>query len=134
MKVGLKRDFSGAGSLGPGSLDVLQLEAPPRQGPYRNRIEPIGSCPEVAPRDPSTGRHGNRAALSPRDGLQGMAERRPAAALYLHKRDESILFHHEVDLLTEETNVTVQDPPTPLLEEAFGQRFEAASATYGVQE
>ena len=62
-----------------------------------------------------------------------MAERRPAAALYLHERNESIFFHHEADLLAEETNVTVKDPPTPLLEEAFGQRFETTSATYGVQ-
>ncbi len=63
-----------------------------------------------------------------------MAERGPAAALYLHKRDESILLHHEVDLLVEKANVAVEDSPTPLLQEDFGQRFEIASATYVVQE
>ncbi len=61
-----------------------------------------------------------------------MAERGPAAALYLHKGDESILLHHEIDLLTEKTNVTVEDPPTPLLQEGFGQGFEMASALYGI--
>ncbi len=63
-----------------------------------------------------------------------MAERGPAAALYLHKRDESILLHHEVDLPAEKTNVAVKDSPTPLLQEGFSQRFETASATHGVQE
>ncbi len=73
-------------------------------------------------------------ALPPSDGLQGMSERRPAATLYFHERNESILFHHEVDLLAEEANVTVEDSPTPLFQETFGQRFETASATYCVQE
>ena len=63
-----------------------------------------------------------------------MAERGPAAALYLHKRDDSILLHHEVDLLAEKAHVAVKDSPAPLLQEGFGQRFETASATYGVQE
>ncbi len=72
--------------------------------------------------------------LSPSDGLQRMPERRTATTLYFHERNESILFHHEVDLLAEEANVTVEDSPTPLFQEAFGQRFETASATYGVQE
>ena len=63
-----------------------------------------------------------------------MTERRTAAALYLHKCDESILLHHEVDLLVEKANVAVEDSPTPLLQEDFGQRFEIASATYGIQE
>ena len=134
MNVDLRRDFRTAGSLGPGSLDVLHFKASTGHDPYRNRVEPIGSRLEVAARDPHTGGQGNRVALSPRDGLQRMAERRSAAALYLHKRDEPILFHHEVDLLAEEANVTVEDSPTPLFQEAFGQRFETASATYGVQE
>ncbi len=63
-----------------------------------------------------------------------MAKRRPTTPFYLHKRDQSILFHHEVNLLAEETNVTIKDSPTPLIQEAFGQCFEAASATYSVQE
>jgi hypothetical protein len=63
-----------------------------------------------------------------------MAERGPAAALYLHKRNEPILLNHEVDLLAEKSHVAVKDSPTPLLQEDFGQRFEAASATYSVQE
>ncbi len=63
-----------------------------------------------------------------------MTERRTAAALYLHKRDESILLDHEVDLLAEKANIAVKDSPTPLLQEGFGQRFETASATYSVQE
>ena len=62
-----------------------------------------------------------------------MAECGPAAALYLHKRDESILLHHEVYFLAEKAKVAVEDSPTPLLQEGFGQRFETASATYGVQ-
>jgi len=63
-----------------------------------------------------------------------MAECGPAAALYLHKSDQSILLHHEVDLLAEKANVAVKDSPAPLLQEGFGQRFETASATYGGQE
>ncbi len=63
-----------------------------------------------------------------------MTERRTAAALYLHKRDESILLDNEVDLLAEKANIAVKDSPTPLLQEGFGKRFETASATYGVQE
>jgi len=63
-----------------------------------------------------------------------MAERRPAATLYLHKCDESILFHYEVDLLAEKAKVAVKDSPTPLNQEDFGQRFKTAAATYVVQE
>ena len=132
--MALTADFRTPGSLGPRSLDVLQFNGPTGHYPYRNGVEPIGSCAEVTPRDPRAGDDGDRAALSPGDGLQGMAERGPAAALYLHKRDESILLHYEVDLLVEKANVTVEDSPTPLLQEDFGQRFEIASATYGVQE
>jgi hypothetical protein len=63
-----------------------------------------------------------------------MAERGPAATLYLDKSNESILLHHEVDLFAEKANVAVQDSPTPLNQEVFGQRFEMAASTYGVQE
>ncbi len=132
--VALTADFRTPGSLGPRSLDVLQFNGPTGHYPYRNGVEPIGSCAEVTPRDPRAGGQGNRVTLSPGDGLQGMAERGPAAALYLHKRDESILLHHEVDLLAEKSNVAVKDSPAPLLQEDFGQRFETASATYRVQE
>ncbi len=132
--VKLTADFRTRRSLGPRSLDVLQCNGPIGHYPYRNGVEPIGSCAEVTPRDPRSSGDGDRAALSPGDGLQGMAERGPAAALYLHKRDESILFHHEVDLPAEKSNVAVKDSPTPRLQEGFGQRFETASATYGVQE
>ena len=121
-------------SLDPRSLDVLQFKPPIGHHPYRNGVEPIGSRPEVAPRDPRAGGQGNRVTLSPGDGLQGMAERGPATALYLHKRNESILLNHEVDLLAEKSNVAVKDSPTPLLQKAFGQRFETASVAYGVQE
>ena len=72
-------------------------------------------------------------ALSPGDGLQGMTERGPAASFYLHKRNESILFHNEVDLLAEKTDITIEDPPTPFLQEGLGQRFETASTAYGIQ-
>ena len=63
-----------------------------------------------------------------------MSECRPATPFYLHERNEPILFHHEVDLLAEKPNVTVEDSPTLLTQEAFGQGFETASATYVVQE
>ncbi len=63
-----------------------------------------------------------------------MAERGPAAALYLHKRNDSFLLHHEIDLLPEKTNVTVEDSPTLLLQEGFGQRFEMASTPYGIHD
>ena len=63
-----------------------------------------------------------------------MAERGPAATLYLDKCNESILLHHEVDLFAEKAKVAVKDSPTPLNQEDFGQRFETAAATYGVQE
>ena len=43
-----------------------------------------------------------------------MAERGPAATLYLDKCDESILFNHEVDLFTEKAKIAVKDSPTPL--------------------
>ena len=120
-------------SLGPRSLDVLQFKAPIGHYPYRNGVEPIGSRPEFAPCDPRAGGHGNRVTLSPGDSLQGMAERGPAATLYLDKSNESILLHHEVDLFAEKANVAVQDSPTPLNQEVFGQRFEMAASTYGVQ-
>ena len=61
-----------------------------------------------------------------------MAERGAAAAFYLYKRDEPVLFHHEVDLLAEKTNITIEDSPTLLLQEGLGQRFEMTSATYGI--
>ena len=121
-------------SLDPRSLDVLQFKASIGHHPYRDGVEPIGSRPEIAPRDPRASSQGNRVTLFPGDGLQGMAERGPATALYLHKRNESILLNHEVDLLAEKSNVTVKDSPTPLLQKDFGQRFETASATYSVQE
>ena len=113
---------------------MLQFNAPAGQQAYRNSVKAIGSRLEVAPRDPRDSRQGDGTALSPSDGLQRMSKRRPAAAFYFHKRDEFILFHDEVDLLTEEANVTIQDSPTPLLQVALGQRFEATSATYVVQE
>ncbi len=112
---------------------MLHFDDPTGHCPYRNGVEPIGSCVEVAPRDPRPGGEGDRAALSPGNGLEGMAECGPAAALYLHKSDQSILLHYEVDLLAEKANVAVKDSPAPLLQEGFSQRFETASATYGVQ-
>ena len=120
-------------SLGPRSLDVLQFKAPIGHQPYRNSVEPIGSRPELAPCDPRAGGHGNRVTLFPGDSLQGMAERGPAATLYLDKRNESILLHHEVDLFAEKAKVAVKDSPTPLNQEDFGQRLETAATTYGVQ-
>ncbi len=134
MKVASRPEFRAAGSLGPRSLDVLQFNAPTGHYLDRNGVEPIAVRPEVAPSEPGAGGHGNRMALSPSDGLQRMSEPWPAATLYFHERNESVLFHHEVDLLAEEANVAVEDSPTPLFQEAFGQRFETASATYGVQE
>jgi len=120
-------------SLGPCSLDVLRFKAPIGHQPDRNGVESIGMRPKVAPCDPRPGSHGNRPTLTPSDGLQGMAERWPATPFYLHKGNESLLFHHQVDLLAEETNVTVKDSPTRLVQEAFGQRFKTTSTTYGVQ-
>ena len=134
LSSGVPADFRTPGSLGPRSLNVLQFDGPTGHCPYRNGVEPIGSCVEVTPRNPHPGGEGDRPAFSPGDGLEGMAECGPAAALYLHKSDESILLHHEVDLLAEKANVAVEDSPAPLLQEGFGQRFETASATYGVQE
>ena len=130
--VGVATDPRTSESLGPGALDMLQFNGSTGQQPYRNGVEPIGSRPEVAPRDPSVGGNGDRMALSPGDGLQRMAERGPATTFYLYKRDESILLHYEVDLLAEKTNITIEDPPTPLPQEGLGQRFEMTTATYGV--
>jgi len=48
-----------------------------------------------------------------------MAERWPAATLYLHKRNEPILFHNEVDLLAEEADVAVENSPSPFFQECF---------------
>ena len=62
-----------------------------------------------------------------------MSERRPATPFYLHKRNDPILFHHQIDLLAEETNVALKDSPSSLVQEGLGQRFEPASAAYGVQ-
>ncbi len=125
-------DLRTSESLGPGALDVLQFNHPTGHQLYRNGVEPIGSRSELAPRDPSVGGNGDRMALSPGDGLQRMGERGPATTFYLHKRDESILLHHEVDLLAEKTNITIEDPPTPLLQEGLSQRFETTPATYGI--
>lgn len=121
-------------SLGPRSLEVLQFKAPVGHQPYRDGIEPIGTRLEIAPCNPRAGDHGNRSTLFSGNGLQGMAKRRTGTPFYLHKRNEPILFDHEIDLLTEEANVTVEHSPTSLIQESFGQRFEAASAAYGVQE
>ena len=101
--------------------------------PYRNSIESIGSGSEVAPRDPRAGGKGDRLALSPRNGFEGMPESRPAPAFYLHERDEPILFHHEVDLFAEKTNVTIEDSPTRRFQEGLSQRFETSSAAYRIQ-
>ena len=87
-------DLGTSESLSPGALDVLQFNGSTGNDLHRNGVEPIGSCLEVAPRDPSVGGDGDRTALSPSDGLQRMAKRGPAATFYLHKRDESILLHH----------------------------------------
>ena len=124
-------DLRTSESLGPGAFDVLRFNGPTGHQLYRNGVESIGSRPKVAPRDPSVGGNGDRMALSPGDGLQRMGERGPATTFYLHKRDESILLHHEVDLLAEKTNITIEDPPTPLLQEGLGQRFAATSGIQG---
>ena len=68
------------------------------------------------------------------NGLQWMSERRPATPFYLHKRDEPVLFHYEIDLLAKEANVALKHSPTSLVQEGLGQCFEPASAAYGVQE
>ncbi len=127
-------DFRTLGSIPPRTLDVLQLNGSTRHYSYRNGIEPIGSCIKIAPCDPGAGGKGNRPALFPGNGLQGMAECGPTASLHFHKRDEPILLHHEVDFLTEKANVAVEHSPTPLFQEGFGQCFKATSATYGIQE
>jgi hypothetical protein len=64
-----------------------------------------------------------------------MSERRPATPFYLHKHNNPILFHHQIDFLAEETNVALKDSPSSLVQEGegLGQRFEPASAAYGVQ-
>ena len=63
-----------------------------------------------------------------------MSERRSATPFYLHERNEPVPFHHEVYLLTEKANVAVEDSPTLLTQEPFGQGFETASTAYVVQE
>ena len=129
----MKQVFRTLQSFGPRSLDVFYFEVPIGHQPHRDGVEAIGTRPEVATRNPPASGYGNRLTLSSCNGLQGMSERRPATPLYLHKRDEPILFHYEIDLLAKEANVTVKNSPTSLIQEGFGQRFEAASATYGAQ-
>ena len=120
-------------SLGPRPFDVFQFKAPIGPHPDGNGVESIGTRPKVAPLDPRAGDDGNRPSLAPSNGLQGMTERRPSTPFYFYKCNEAVLFHHEVDFLAEKTNVAVEDSPTRLAQEAFGQRFEMASTTYGVQ-
>ena len=106
----------------------------PRQSFHRaSGVEPIGTRSEVATRNPPAGGNKNRSTLSSSNGVQGMSERRPVTPFYLHKRNDPILFHHQIDLLAEETNVALKDSPSSLVQEGLGQRFEPASAAYGVQ-
>jgi hypothetical protein len=88
----------------------------------------------VAPRDPGAGGKGDLLPLSSGDAFEGMDKSGPAAAFYLHKRDEPTLFHHEVDLPVKKKNVTIEDPPPCLFQEGLDQQFETASAACGIQE
>ena len=114
---------------------MLRVKASIGHQPHRYGVEPIGTRSEVATPNLPAGGYRNGLTLSSSNDVQGMSERRTATPFYLHKPNNPILFHHQIDLLAEETNVALKDPPSSLVQkrEGLGQRLEPASAADGVQ-
>jgi hypothetical protein len=99
---------------------MLHVKASIGHQPHRDGVEPIGTHSEVVTRNPPAGGYRNGLTLSSSNGVRGMSERRPATPSYLHKHNNPILFHHQIDLLAEETKVALKDSSSSLVQEGLG--------------
>ena len=62
-----------------------------------------------------------------------MPVHRTGSPLHLDEGDDLVPFYDEVDLLTKESDVTVQNTPTPVNQIALSELFEVTTPACGVQ-